>query len=373
MPKDPKRILIVRPSALGDVCRTVPVLASLKRAFPDARIDWLVQDTFADAVRAHPALHSVVEFPRARFAAWWKPSVAADLVRWLRGLATERYDIVVDCQGLARSGFFTWCTRSERRVGYAQAAELGWLGLTERVRVPWDLHAVDRMLALVEAVGVEPALDLRLYVPAEIEPKGRLNPRSLSGRHAVIAPTSRWAGKRWPPARFANVVEFLLGPEIRMDRVVVVGSRAERDQCGALLDLAARDTRVVDAMGKTSVAGLMEVVRGCALVVGNDSACLHMAVGFDRPLVGLYGPTHIGLVGPYGRDEQVVQRTAPGEVLDHKNARAGLRIMERIGVEDVCDKIRTVIGPRAGRSERGPGLTSVAVPAWEGNVRNKVG
>src|SRR5690349_568234 len=129
MPNDPQRILIVRPSALGDVCRTVPVLVSLRSGFPRAKIDWLLQDTFADAVRAHPGLNSVIEFPRARFAAWWRPSVAADLARWLRGLSRTGYDLVLDCQGLARSGFFSWCTRSARRVGYGDAAELSWLWL----------------------------------------------------------------------------------------------------------------------------------------------------------------------------------------------------------------------------------------------------
>src|SRR6266550_79225 len=100
MPNDPERILIVRPSALGDVCRTVPVLASLKQGFPNAAIDWLVQDSFADAVRAHPDLNAVIEFPRTRFAAWWRPSVAADVARWLHGLGRAKYDLVLDCQGL---------------------------------------------------------------------------------------------------------------------------------------------------------------------------------------------------------------------------------------------------------------------------------
>jgi ADP-heptose:LPS heptosyltransferase len=323
----------------------VPVLASLKRGFPNAAIDWLVQDSFSDAVRAHPDLNEVIEFPRAQFAAWWRPSVAADLARWLRELGRAEYDLVVDCQGLARSGFFSWWTRSPRRVGYADAAELGWMWLTDRVRVPRDIHTVERMLALVGATGVSPVRDLRLYVPTGDGDKGRLDGVSVRGRYAVLAPTSRWAGKRWPSERFARIAEFLLGPECGMDRVVVVGSKGERAQCTGLLELSAREDRLVDLIGKTSVAGLMEVVRGCSLVVGNDSACLHMAVGFDRPLVGLYGPTRVDLVGPYGRNDQVVQRVDPGDVLEHKKAREGLRFMERIGVEDVVGKIREVLGP----------------------------
>ena len=76
---DPKRILIVRPSALGDVCRTVPVLVSLRRAFGRAQIDWLVQAQFADAITAHPALDRIVTFPRTQMADWWhNPIVKPD-------------------------------------------------------------------------------------------------------------------------------------------------------------------------------------------------------------------------------------------------------------------------------------------------------
>ena len=78
----PQRILIIRPSALGDVCRSVPVLCSLRGAFPAARIDWLVQDTFADAVSAHPALSNIVTFERARFGRWASPASMAACRSW---------------------------------------------------------------------------------------------------------------------------------------------------------------------------------------------------------------------------------------------------------------------------------------------------
>src|SRR5690606_13157489 len=98
-----------------------------------------------------------------------------------------------------RSGFFAWATRAPRRVGFANARELGWLGLTERHGVPHERHTVDRMLELVRMAGVEPVRDLRLYAPP-----ARAGREHGAGRpYAVIAPTSRWPGKRWPAKRFA--------------------------------------------------------------------------------------------------------------------------------------------------------------------------
>lgn len=339
----PDRVLIIRPSALGDVCRTVPVLASLKKAWPQARIDWLVQDSFADAVRAHPDLHRVVPFERARLARWYTPVGLRDSWQYLRRLAHGEYDLVIDCQGLARSGLFSWATRARQRVGPRDARELGWLGYNQRVQVDAILksrgiqseHTVERMLALVASLGIAVHRDMRLFAPPEDLRAIDSDPRLSGLRYAVLAPTSRWPGKRWPAARFAKLAEFLL-ERAGFEVLCIVGSAGERKQCEELTWLAQRDGRVLDLMGKTSVGRLMALIARSSLVVANDSAALHMAVGFGRPLVALYGPTDVAKVGPFGRETEVAQHVIPGETLDHKDERAGQELMKRISVEEVA-------------------------------------
>jgi lipopolysaccharide heptosyltransferase I len=347
----PERILIIRPSALGDVCRSVPVLASLRAAFPTARIDWLVQDTFAPAVASHPALTAngggVVPFPRAQLKRWYAPATTPALRAFLAGLSAARYDLVLDCQGLLRSGLFALATRAPRRIGFDNAQELGWLGLTERIAAPRDLHAVDRMLLLAQAAGAAPAYDLRLYTSEADRAWAAAQP-ALAEPFAVLAPTTRWPGKRWAGDRFAALARGMLDKRVfGCERVVLVGAQSEREQCGELLALAAREPRVVDLIGATSVGQLMAVVERCAVLVGCDSAAVHMAVGFDRPLCALYGPTRVERVGPYNRSAQVVQRLIPGDVMDHKNEGAGRRLMDRISVEDVveCLAAQRLTGP----------------------------
>ncbi len=347
----PSRILLIRPSALGDVCRTVPVLASLRGAWPGARIDWLVQDSFADAVRAHPALTEVVGFARGRMGAELRAGRAGGLRGFVRALREAEYDLAIDAQGLFRSGFFAWASGARRRIGYADAREGGWLFCNERCRVSAEAHAVERMLALARAAGTEAVEDMRLYAPAEderaVEEDGR-----FAGRFVVIAPTSRWAGKRWPAERFAGLAGALLDRGV--DRVVVVGSASERDQCGALLEFASREERVVDLIGATSVGRLMAIVKRAALVVANDSAALHIAVGFGRALVGLYGPTRVERVGPWRREGDVIQHVRAGERLDHKDERLGRAMMERITVEEVIERATEHLrGARSGVHHRG--------------------
>lgn len=346
MTAEPRRILLIRPSALGDVCRTVPVLVSLKRAFPEASIDWLVQSEFVESVAPHPALHQAIPFDRRGLGRhWlWRRDGRAEfraLVAHLRGKggdgATRRYDLVVDCQGLGRSGFFAWASGARRRVGFANARELGWLGYTERHRISQELHTVDRMLGLVEAMGVAPSHDMRLYT-TETDRRA-IDPRLAGRRFAVVAPTSRWPGKRWPSDRFARVIEAMLGEE-HVEGVAVVAGTNERPQCAEVLDLCARDERVVDLIGRTSVGGLMALIEASRFVLANDSAALHMGVGFAKPLLGLFGPTRIDLVGPYRRAGDVLQAVVPGRRTSHKDDDTGRAMMERISAEQVIDAVR---------------------------------
>lgn len=337
-------MLIVRPSALGDVARSVPVLASLRRAWPGARIDWLVQKGFEGAINAHPALTAnggvVVLFDRKRFGRWYSPGAQADLVAFIRGLRRFSYDVVIDAQGLLRSGLITRATGAPVRVGFADAREGGSVGYTHRVRVPARMHTVDRMLALLPAIGVEPVKDLRLFTATDELAAAERD--FGTSRYAVIAPTSRWPGKQWPDDRYIEVGRSLL--DTGFDKLVLVGGPGESEQVPALSAWASQQSdRVVNLIGETSVARLMAVIARSSLLIGSDSAALHMAVGFGRPCVALYGPTDVATVGPATGGATpaapviVLQRVAVDEPLGHKSVEPGRTYMSRITTGDVID------------------------------------
>lgn len=320
------------------------MLASLRKAWPDARIDWLVQKGFEGAVAAHPALTAngggVVLFDRKRFGRWHSPRAQMDLLGWLRALRNNRYDVVIDAQGLLRSGLITRFTGAPVRVGFADAREGGSVGYTHRVQVPQRMHTVDRMLALLPAIGVEPVKDLRLYTaPDEL---AAAEHEVGAGRYAVIAPTSRWPGKQWPDDRYIDVGRSLL--ETGFDKLVLVGGPGEGEQVPALTAWGSQQGgRVVDLIGKTSVASLMAVIARSSLLIGSDSAALHMAVGFARPCVALYGPTDVAAVGPAtggvtpAAPVIVLQRVSADEPLGHKTTEPGRTYMSRITTGDVID------------------------------------
>ncbi len=335
-----ERILLIRPSALGDVCRTVPVLVSLKTAYPNAEIDWLVQDTFVDAIKAHPDVHEVIPFPRKYFgSAIRNYRSARDLIRWLKNLRTRQYDIVYDCQGLARSGFFAWSTRAPKRVGFADAREAGHLGYTHRYAVNPKLHTVDRMLALLKADNITITQDMRLYVSQTDAAWWATQNDHHKNSYAVIAPTSRWETKRWPAERFAALLSPLL--DFGYHTIYIVGSHSEIDQCTTLCDRC-DGKKVVNLMGATSVGQLLAIIQNANLVIANDSAALHMAVGFNRPYIALFGPTDITKVGPYKGDHWVLQHISDQEILHHKDTSLNQTIMARISVDEVIAQVHLV-------------------------------
>ncbi|MGV6813811.1 MAG: glycosyltransferase family 9 protein [Phycisphaerales bacterium] len=329
----PRRILLIRPSALGDVCRSVCVLAALKARFPDAQIDWLVQNSFVEAIKHHPDLHRVIPFDRKAFGAQCKKGKFRPILRWLRDLKNTQYDMVIDAQGLARSGFFTWATRAPVRIGYRDAQEIAWIFLNQRIEAPRTLHTVDRMLTLAQATGAAiDAPDMRLYTGEDELSQVIIE---YPERYAVIAPTSRWAGKCWPIERFTELTRRLIDrPEI--DRIIIVGGPGERLSCTPLLELASEHPYITDRVGSTTISQLMAIISRSQLVVANDSAALHMAVGFNRPLVALLGPTEPSLVGPYKHDNDVLRHATPEDTLHFRDPKS-VEMMLRITTDEVFD------------------------------------
>ncbi len=313
----PQRVLIVRPTALGDVARTVPVLATLRRALPKAHIDWLVAKAFSHVVRHHPMLDGVVEFDRKQLARFGlSPSATRAGWRFARLLRDKRYDAVYDLQGLFRSGLFTRLTGAPRRVGFTNAREAGWLGYNTRHRVDAAHHAVDRMLGLMQADGLDPVHDMRLYVGEQ--DKAWLDTFKQehgigAGGYACIAPTARWGCKCWPIERYGEIARRMIQEKIAGDKLVLLASPDEREQVLPIFEAligngaAGGDLRDRVVFPATGVGQMMAILSQSRVLICNDSAPLHIAVGFDRRVVALFGPTDPAQVGPYRRDACVLR------------------------------------------------------------------
>lgn len=336
------RILVVRPSALGDVFRTAPALASLRGRMPDAHIDCVVPEGFEDALRYHPAVDEVIGFARRDFRQIWRsPRLYRKFRVWARAIRAREYDWVFDLQGLARSGLITWMTASSRRVGFANARELAWLGYNRRHHVDASLHHVERLLQLLAYEGFPPRGDARLYVGHKDKQwRDKLfRTQGWPEQHfACLAPTSEWLSKSWPLDRFIEIGRRLIDTGHAGGRIVIAHAPYQRDYVRPMLNALPPDSVIAPT---TTVGQMMALVDRAALVVCNDSAIAHAAAGFERPAVCIFGPTDPALVGPYRRPDAVVRAvTEPGtgSLGFYRRLGSDQRVIARVGVEDVWRK-----------------------------------
>lgn len=302
-----RRIAIVKPSALGDIVHCLPVLSALRRRFPSAFIGWVVNAGYESLLQGHPHLDMTLPFPRSawRHGKWQAIRAYASFARKLRA---QRFDLVIDVQGLLRSGLMCALSGSARRVGLSTAREGAAWTYTDVVRVADynALHAVDRYLLLAEALGAGDApKEFILPVDARAESWAANILSTYPRPFMAFGVGARWLTKRWPPGHFAELARRAL--KQAGGTIVLIGGADERDLAADAAKGIAGP--VLDLTGRTTLPQLTAILRKADVLVANDTGPLHLAVALGRPVVAPYTCTKPSLCGPYGRPDQAAETT----------------------------------------------------------------
>jgi lipopolysaccharide heptosyltransferase I len=337
-------VLIIKPSALGDVVTAMPVLRGLRRTFPRAHVAWLIRDDCAPLLRHDEDLSEVVLFERRRLGkAWRSPGAAAALWRLVRTLRRGRYDWVIDLQGLFRSGFFARACGAGVRAGFADAREGATFFYTHGIEVG-EGHTVDRNIALARALGIDARAEdmtLRVSPDAAASAEGCLREHGLKrGGFLICVPPTTWPTKRYPVRHWRRVV----AEASRDVPVVLLGSPNEEDRrlCRAVAE--GLDGRVIDVAGRTSVPEMVALIGVSAGVVCCDSAAKFIAPAVGVEAVVLIGPTRVERTGPYPRGRAVVSPVPCQGCLKKRCGHA--TCMELIDPSDIITAARNMLnGP----------------------------
>ncbi len=309
IPAAPRRILIIKPSSLGDIAATLPLLCDLQALYPAGRIDWLIHPALADLVRNHDALDELIFFDRAALARWWiNPRATGELWSLIGALRRRRYEMVIDAQGLLRSALLGQLSGAPIRIGFADAREGATRLYTHRVPIAREKEpAVMRMRALLNPVG-PPGGPARFRLPIQPAALRAIQSRLPSDRPpAAIIPGARWHAKRWSERGYRQITRLLAATGVA---VAILGSRDERSLGQEVAD---RIDGAMNLAGQTTLAEMVALLSLCRIVIGNDSGPLHVAAALERPLVGLYGPTDPVSVGPYGQMDHVLRFDETGD------------------------------------------------------------
>ncbi len=311
------KILILKPSSLGDVIQALPVLRLLKLHFRDAQIFWWLDSALAPLLEGDPDLAGIVRFERRRWAA---PRHWPEMLRSIRWMRAQRFDLVIDLQCLARSGAFAWLANGNFLAGLDEVREgaRGFYDVAAR-RASFHTHAVDWYLSVLPPLGVPVHknfvwLPERPQIAAELKrkwPAAFASPphSTLRTPHLIaLQPGARWPTKRWPVENFAELVR-LLAEKFPQARFVVLGDAGDRSLGKAVAGTAPE--RCVNSCGETSLPEMIECLRLCDLMITNDTGPMHAAAALGKPLVALFGPTEPRRTGPYGQAENVLRIDLP--------------------------------------------------------------
>jgi lipopolysaccharide heptosyltransferase I len=301
---EPGRVCLIKPSSLGDVVHALPVLAALKRRWPQARFAWVVNEGLRGLVDGHPDLDEVIPFDRKRVG--FGPKGLARLARFLLGLRRRRFDLVVDLQGLFRSGLMAGASGARWRVGLAEAREGATLFYSHRVVTGGtNLHAVDRLLRVASAFGAD-VEEPRFHAAFSDEDRRWAAEVLADVPHPrlVLNIGARWLTKRWPPGHFAEVARRAVIE--RGAGLVTVGAPEDRPLVDDLLASLA-PLPCLDLCGKTSLPRLAAVAAQSDVFLSNDTGPLHLAAAAGARVVGVYTCTDPARTGPYGPRAGVVR------------------------------------------------------------------
>ena len=294
-----RRILLIKPSSLGDIVHTLPVVSTIKAQWPKSHMTWVVKRQWADLVERVEGVDRV----------WPVDPTVWSWVKQGQVLRTEGFDLAIDLQGLFRSAVLAYLSGAPMRIGFANGREGSPWFYTHRVPVlNLDIHAVDRYLLVAAALGlVVPKLPRFAFrvLDEDLAVVQRLFERhnySIDRPWVAMNVGARWPTKRWPLTSFSAVANLLY--ESHRDPIVLIGSLDDRPSVERLRALMNRPC--IDLSGEVPLKCLPALLSKAAAMITNDSGPMHIAAACGIPVVAMFGPTSATRTGPYGEGHHVL-------------------------------------------------------------------
>ena len=343
---DARRVCLIKPSALGDVVQTLPLVPILRERFPRARLAWVVNRPLADLLDGVPGLDEVIPVDR-RGSIWsW--------LRLLGDLRRRRFDLVFDLQGLLRTGIMTAATGATLRVGLESARE--GAGLACHVTLPDTSRLVPahlRYWRVAEALGLgDRRRDAAVPVRVEDHRWAAEQFRDVRRPWLAVHPGARWKTKVWPVEKFAAIAarafrQFGFS-------TAIVGGPDERLAAARLEHLLRRfvpAAHVLNLAGGTTLKQLAAVLTASDLMLSNDSGPMHLAAAVGTPVVGIFTCTSPVRSGPPGARHALVSADLPCAGSYRKRCphrgRKHLACMEELSIERVWQALARLAAGRA--------------------------
>jgi lipopolysaccharide heptosyltransferase II len=298
------KILILKPSSLGDVIHAIPVLRNLKQGYPEAEIYWWISAQLSSLLERDPDLTGVFLFHRKKSES---PFHWPTLLRELRRMRRMGFTHVIDLQSLARSGITAWLANGEVTIGLDDAREGASTFYDVRVPRPTPkTHAVDWYLQVLPYFNLKPHFRFD-WLPYRSEVARKIRQTGVAEKRIILNPGARWDNKRWPAEYFRELLQ-ILAAKYPGYQLVLLGGKSDYELSCAIKKGSGT---TLDLTGQTSLLEMVEVIRGARAMITNDTGPMHIAAAVGTPLVPIFGPTEPARTGPYGQIASALQASLP--------------------------------------------------------------
>ncbi|MGE0592626.1 MAG: lipopolysaccharide heptosyltransferase I [Vicinamibacterales bacterium] len=332
----PERILIVRLGALGDVVHGVPVAATLRAAWPGARIDWLVDPRYVPLLDLVECVDVKVPVdPRDLL----RRGRRAAVLRTLRTLWRTRYDVAIDLQGLVKSAVLARLSGARSVIGFPgdqlrePLARVCYSVTPQPGAAP---HVVHQNLALLRALGLREQQPRFPFKIPETAAANAVRRRAGLEGYVLINPGAAWPNKRWPPDRFGAVASAVHAQTGL--RSVVLWGPGEESLAEAVV---AASSGAAELAPPTTVADIVALAHTARVMLSGDTGPLHIAGAVGAPLVALFGPTDAERNGPWDARDGVLSEHVRCQCRYARQCTRAVACIDDITVADVVQAVRT--------------------------------
>ena len=324
-----KNILIIKPSALGDIVHSLPFLAAVKKQFSDAKIDWVVAHGLHTFLEGHPMINRLWVIKKDQ---WKKLAHVSQTFREInelkKGLKASNYDVAVDLSGLFRSGVISYFSKAKIKLGFKESDEGSPFFYTHKIHGSMDIHAIDRYLEIAKFMGCNIGNIEYPFAPYNPDP---LILNRLPEKYIIICPSAGKPANRWQAQKFGILAAKLKLPSI------VIASRTETDIADIVV--TSSDGKAISVAGQTNLKELVALIKKASFFICNDTGPMHIAAALDVPVFAIFGPANPIRTGPYGNIHTIIQKKLDCSPCYAKQPCSHFKCMNDLSVEDVFKAI----------------------------------
>jgi heptosyltransferase-1 len=325
--RSPESLLVVRLGAMGDIIHTLPAVTALRSAFPETKIGWVVEDRWAELLRARESTRSGPRTPTSPLVdfvhtldtkAWRKSLLSRETQQQISKVRHEirdcKYEIAVDFQGAMKSAVIARLSGARMIFGMANPREAPARIFYHRRVATTGAHVIEQYHSIVEAVAGRQLATTRIEFPCDDNAERVIAKtlRETGENFVLINPGAGWAAKQWPAERYGEVARELA--KAGLAPLVNFGP-GEKELARAVESASDGTARLISC----TIAELIGLTRRARLFIGGDTGPLHLAAALGVPVVAIFGPTDPARNGPYGTRSTVLRNPDSRTSLSHTN------------------------------------------------------